>query len=166
MRTLSTIRIFISQGRRRYLSLAAKSAQSQLPNVQQALSSDSSSSSSFYASTLASALILVGTASALTSRDNEKELGSFATTSFLGTLTLSEPMRQPRNVMLHRMRSAAGRGLNDKYKVDWNIKLGGKLEQIEKMTATIPPTILPLKEVLTSRLSFQRVHTVPFIPLD
>ena len=35
-----------------------------------------------------------------------------------------QPMHQPRNVMLHRMRSAAGRGLNDKYKVDWKTVLG------------------------------------------
>lgn len=33
-------------------------------------------------------------------------------------------MHQPRNVMLHRMRSAAGRGLNAKYKVDWKTVLG------------------------------------------
>lgn len=41
-----------------------------------------------------------------------------------------EPLRsvlaqqQPRNVMLHRMRSARGRGLNDKYKVEWKTVLG------------------------------------------
>lgn len=31
---------------------------------------------------------------------------------------------QPRNVMISRMRSVAGRGLNDKYHVDWNTVLG------------------------------------------
>jgi serine/threonine protein kinase len=46
------------------------------------------------------------------------------------TVTSCEPRRinsvdlQPRNVMLHRMRSVKGRGLNDKYKVDWDIVLG------------------------------------------
>ena len=35
-----------------------------------------------------------------------------------------QPTHQPRNVMLHRMRSSAGRGLNDKYKVDWKTVLG------------------------------------------
>jgi hypothetical protein len=33
-------------------------------------------------------------------------------------------MQQPRNVMLHRMRSGAGRGLNDKYRVDWKTVIG------------------------------------------
>jgi hypothetical protein len=33
-------------------------------------------------------------------------------------------IHEPKNVMLHRMRSAAGRGLNDKYKVDWKTVLG------------------------------------------
>jgi len=32
--------------------------------------------------------------------------------------------QEPRNVMLHRMRSMRGRGLNEKYKVDWKQVLG------------------------------------------
>lgn len=45
-------------------------------------------------------------------------------------VTACEPRRtnsittQPRNVMLHRMRSVKGRGLNDKYKVEWDTVLG------------------------------------------
>ena len=47
----------------------------------------------------------------------------------LPSLAHAEPrrsmtMQQPRNVMLHRMRSGAGRSLNDKYKVDWKTVLG------------------------------------------
>ena len=47
----------------------------------------------------------------------------------LPSLAHAEPrrsmtMQQPRNVMLHRMRSGAARGLNDKYNVDWKTVLG------------------------------------------
>jgi hypothetical protein len=43
--------------------------------------------------------------------------------------TTTEPrrhmsVRDPKNVMLHRMRSLAGRGLNNKYNVDWNTVIG------------------------------------------
>jgi serine/threonine protein kinase/CRP-like cAMP-binding protein len=46
------------------------------------------------------------------------------------TVISCEPRRinsvdlQPRNVMLHRMRSVKGRGLNDKYNVEWDTVLG------------------------------------------
>jgi hypothetical protein len=40
-----------------------------------------------------------------------------------GSTTACEP-RQPRNVMLHSMRSVRGRGLHDKYNVDWKIVVG------------------------------------------
>ena len=43
------------------------------------------------------------------------------------TSTACEPRNrhsQPKNVMLHRMRSVRARGLNDKYKVDWKTVLG------------------------------------------
>ena len=48
------------------------------------------------------------------------------TTSTSTTTTCyCEPLRpQPKNVMLHRMRSVRARGLNDKYKVDWKTVLG------------------------------------------
>ena len=47
----------------------------------------------------------------------------------LRSLAHAEPrrtmaMQQPRNVMLHRMRSGLARGLNDKYNVDWKTVLG------------------------------------------
>lgn len=32
--------------------------------------------------------------------------------------------KEPKNVMLHRMRSSAGRGMNDKYTVDWETVIG------------------------------------------
>lgn len=38
--------------------------------------------------------------------------------------TRQHNMMQPRNVMLHRMRSVRGRNLEDKYNVDWSTKLG------------------------------------------
>jgi hypothetical protein len=38
--------------------------------------------------------------------------------------TSLDKANQPRNVMISRMRSVAGRGLNDKYNVDWNTVLG------------------------------------------
>ena len=48
--------------------------------------------------------------------------------SLQSNLVSCEPRRsttnQPRNVMLHRMRSRGGRGLNEKYKVDWKTVLG------------------------------------------
>lgn len=37
---------------------------------------------------------------------------------------ISSQFHQPRNVMISRMRSVAGRGLHEKYKVDWNTVLG------------------------------------------
>lgn len=37
---------------------------------------------------------------------------------------ISSQFHQPRNVMISRMRSIKGRGLNEKYKVDWNTVLG------------------------------------------
>jgi serine/threonine protein kinase len=60
----------------------------------------------------------------------KKENASESSSSSDQTVTSCEPRRinsvdlQPRNVMLHRMRSVKGRGLNDKYKVDWDIVLG------------------------------------------
>jgi hypothetical protein len=42
----------------------------------------------------------------------------------ISATTLCEPRRQPRNVMLHRMRSVMARGLNDKYNVEWKTVLG------------------------------------------
>mmetsp|Transcript_25416 Transcript_25416/g.60072 ORF Transcript_25416/g.60072 Transcript_25416/m.60072 type:complete len:967 (-) Transcript_25416:28-2928(-) len=41
-----------------------------------------------------------------------------------GSSTKQGQNQQPRNVMISRMRSVAGRGLNEKYKVDWNTVLG------------------------------------------
>ncbi|GAX12791.1 hypothetical protein FisN_15Hh270 [Fistulifera solaris] len=35
-----------------------------------------------------------------------------------------EPRKEPRNVMLHRMRSMKGRGLTEKYTIDWDTVLG------------------------------------------
>ena len=134
MKVPSTIPKLLVQGRRRYVSLAAKSAQSQVPNPSQSLRSDSTSSSwsSLHASAVASALLLAGAVSSFAPA--HAEMPSANTTnnasSVLGTsstVTQAEPVRQPRNVMLHRMRSAAGRGLNDKYKVDWKTVLGGKV---------------------------------------
>jgi len=37
---------------------------------------------------------------------------------------ISPQFHEPRNVMISRMRSVAGRGLHEKYKVDWNTVLG------------------------------------------
>lgn len=37
---------------------------------------------------------------------------------------ISAQFHQPRNVMISRMRSIKGRGLNEKYNVDWNLVLG------------------------------------------
>lgn len=37
---------------------------------------------------------------------------------------ISAQFHQPRNVMISRMRSVAGRGLHEKYKVEWNTVLG------------------------------------------
>ena len=37
---------------------------------------------------------------------------------------ISSQFHQPRNVMISRMRSVAGRGLHEKYKVDWSTVLG------------------------------------------
>jgi serine/threonine protein kinase len=60
----------------------------------------------------------------------KKRNASESSSSSDQSVTSCEPRRinsvdlQPRNVMLHRMRSVKGRGLNDKYKVDWDIVLG------------------------------------------
>ena len=54
---------------------------------------------------------------------NEKSQGPTASCDPLHSKTLKQTM-QPRNVMLHRMRSLKGRGLNDKYNVDWKTVMG------------------------------------------
>lgn len=73
-------------------------------------------------------------AGALYSFINTREGSLFETKTNIFPVTAStaraEPRRfnigrnEPRNVMLHRMRSAAGRGMNVKYNVDWNTVLG------------------------------------------
>lgn len=92
-------------------------------------SQQSDSSKDVVAAALASAVA----AGALFTIVNTKERSACDTkTSFsLHSITAeAEPrrfmtaMQQPRNVMLHRMRSGAGRGLNDKYNVDWSTNLG------------------------------------------
>ncbi len=125
MRVSSTIpRLLVRQGRRRLLSMAAKSSQSQLQNRSET-TSDSSSMLNVFA--IASAMILAGTASTVhlqADRNSEKDTDHVALMA--SSIQMNEPVRQPRNVMLHRMRSEAGRGLNDKYNVDWSKVLGGK----------------------------------------
>lgn len=44
--------------------------------------------------------------------------------SLLSSSSSKTPTSQPRNVMIHRMRSLKGRGLNEKYRVDWHTVLG------------------------------------------
>jgi hypothetical protein len=84
--------------------------------------SDSSSSSS---DAVAAALVAAVAGGALYSSCDTKATFSIPQL----TTARTEPrrfmsMNQPRNVMLHRMRSKAGRGLNDKYSVDWKTILG------------------------------------------
>jgi hypothetical protein len=85
---------------------------------------------------LAAALLatIVAGAYSSTSRadpSSATEVASPAATLTAPLTTRAEPqprrfktMHQPKNVMLHRMRSAAGRGLTDKYSVDWKTVLG------------------------------------------
>lgn len=80
-----------------------------------------------YALTLASAVMLAGAASSTThmqGRSKAEDVMDAVAFEMPSSIPKHDPLRQPRNVMLHRMRSAAGRGLNDKYKVDWNTVLG------------------------------------------
>lgn len=137
MRVPTTIPKLIVQGRRRHVAtLAAKVSQSQLPNPSQTPPYDSSSA--FYASALTSALVFTGVISCSQLSDGDaKDCRAFSSSGsppLLGSSLLvthnessSKSMRQPRNVMLHRMRSKAGRGLNEKYKVDWKTVLGGMI---------------------------------------
>jgi hypothetical protein len=88
--------------------------------------SDSSSSSSSSSDAVAAALVAAVAGGALYSSCDTKATFSIPQL----TTARTEPRRfmsmnnQPRNVMLHRMRSKAGRGLNDKYSVDWKTVLG------------------------------------------
>jgi hypothetical protein len=92
-------------------------------------SQQSDSSKDVVAAALASA---VAAGALFTIADTKDQSACDTTASFsLHSITAeAEPRRfmsarqQPRNVMLHRMRSGAGRGLNDKYNVDWNTNLG------------------------------------------
>lgn len=115
-----TARKLLTRERYKYLSSAAKALGIRF-FVQQSESSSSQSSSTAYTYILASALTVTGVIS-LSCEAAVPASGPIGASS----LTLQEPVRQPRNVMLHRMRSAAGRGLNDKYNVDWTTVLGGK----------------------------------------
>ena len=110
------------RGRFRYLSLATKAIPTKIFTKPSESSSDCTSMP--YASA-AIALALVGGVSLAggTLCVRHDTSGSLLARN----CTLAEPIRQPRNVMLHRMRSAAGRGLNDKYNVDWTTVLGGKI---------------------------------------
>jgi hypothetical protein len=111
----------LTRGRCRCFSSGAKAVQARF-FTNPSESSSCYSSSIFYASVVTSALGLVGVMSLPGTKSSVLNSGSMVTSNF----TLTEPVRQPRNVMLHRMRSAAGRGLNDKYNVDWTTVLGGK----------------------------------------
>jgi hypothetical protein len=54
--------------------------------------------------------------------NNETACEAVQSDSFEPMIPLNK--QQPRNVMIHRMRSLKGRNLNDKYKVDWKTVLG------------------------------------------
>jgi hypothetical protein len=110
------------RGRVRYLSFTTKAVPTKIFRKTSESSSDSTSMP--YASA-AIALALVGGISLAGGNlyVHHETSGSLLARN----CTSAEPMRQPRNVMLHRMRSAAGRGLNDKYNVDWTTVLGGKI---------------------------------------
>eukprot|EP00934_Nitzschia_sp_Nitz4_P007088 Nitzschia sp. Nitz4//scaffold23_size168460//94488//97284//NITZ4_002225-RA/size168460-snap-gene-0.162-mRNA-1//-1//CDS//3329543653//7078//frame0 len=87
---------------------------------------------------VASAVLLVGVGSSYaqttTSLEPSKPLEEKKSSPLASALAALSPLRvlaephrlrgQPRNVMLHRMRSKAGRGLNEKYNVDWKTVLG------------------------------------------
>ena len=111
------------RGRLRYLSLATKAVPTRTSFTIPSESSSDSTSMSYASATIALALVggisLAG-GGLYVHHDTSGSLWARNSTS-------AEPMRQPRNVMLHRMRSAAGRGLNDKYNVDWTTVLGGKI---------------------------------------
>jgi hypothetical protein len=85
------------------------------------LSSISSSSSSSSLPPLLSSLAFgFGSSSSLivkTEAEPRRPMGA-------PSLASASRLQQPRNVMINRMRSVAGRGLNEKYKVDWNTVLG------------------------------------------
>jgi hypothetical protein len=93
-------------------------------------SQQSDSSKDVVAAALASAVVAAG--ALFTIADTKDQSACDTKTAFpLHSITAeTEPRRfmtarqQPRNVMLHRMRSGEGRGLNDKYNVDWNTNLG------------------------------------------
>ena len=119
--SIHTTKKLLVRGRNRCLSVTAKAVHTKFFTKPSESSSDSTSTP--YA-TAAIALALVGAVSLAGGE-------SYAHYDIRGSLlasncTSAEPIRQPRNVMLHRMRSAAGRGLNDKYNVDWTTVLGGK----------------------------------------
>ena len=51
-------------------------------------------------------------------------MGSCSSPTDCEVIMERKTIKQPRNVMLHRMRSLRARNLNDKYRVDWDKVLG------------------------------------------
>jgi len=141
MKIHSTKKFSFMRGRARYLSSVWPM---RLIHNSSKSSSDSSSNSSMVYGWMVTtaAMIFMGTTtttfmisdssrkSSFTAASGGGKNGSYDRHSIFLTSNVSwaEPalLKQPRNVMLHRMRSAAGRGLNDKYNVDWETVLGGK----------------------------------------
>ena len=103
-------------------SLASSSSSFTKPAVIVASQHDSNASSSslpltaFYA-----AAALTGAAWIQSQQDTP--CSTAAATAWDPTIR-TKPTPQPRNVMLHRMRSVRGRNLEDKYNVDWDTVLG------------------------------------------
>jgi hypothetical protein len=92
-------------------------------------SQQSGSSKDVVAAALASA-VAAGALFTIANTKDQSACDTKASFSLNSITAEAEPRRfmtarqQPRNVMLHRMRSGEGRGLNDKYNVDWNTNLG------------------------------------------
>lgn len=144
---LAIPRLVYRHGHCRHLCAAANVFQShsQIKTTATSTHTTSDSSSMGYALTLASVLMLTGAASSTTQmqkRSKAEDVVDAVASEMPSSIPKHDPLRQPRNVMLHRMRSAAGRGLNDKYKVDWNTVLGGTLKCF-RWTLSVPPIHSP-----------------------
>lgn len=101
-------------------SLAKKPAAAVIATTSERIQHDESSSLAALA-----AAVVVSSVAYAASNHNQKCLNA-AATAWDPTIARQPQTatKQPRNVMLHRMRSVRGRNLEDKYKVDWSTVLG------------------------------------------
>lgn len=122
-RALVRSRIHLLHDVRRHAKLQSR-VMSTSTNSQQSDSSKDVVAAALVSAVAAGALFTIADTKDQSACDTKASFSLHSITAEAEPRRFMTARQQPRNVMLHRMRSGAGRGLNDKYNVDWNTNLG------------------------------------------